>query len=209
MHSTSVSVWCTQCSEHPAAACESATSQAIVKEKALDRMFFEFLLMNHGKVSAKSARCSPFRPSPEPPDMPQVTPQDPSAEMLPPWENVPQGWSQQLPNGDGLKQFDPDNVMPVPEMIDPNNGTANPASWLVQGAPKLPEFQVPKLFTFDHRKGNTIMCVVGVVGKDAGSSVATFNTDSESVGLFQTAEKSPCYSFPCSDLMHCFYTNPA
>jgi len=121
------------------------------KRKALDRMFFVFLLMNHGRVGAKSARSGPVKPRPLPSETPQVTPQDLSAEMLsaemlPPWENIPQGWSQRLLNGNELKQFDPDNVTPVPEMIDPNTGTINPASWLIQGAPRLPEFQVPKLF---------------------------------------------------------------
>jgi len=52
------------------------------KRKALDRMFFMFLLMNHGRVSAKSARRSPFKPRPGLSEMPQVTPQDLSAEML-------------------------------------------------------------------------------------------------------------------------------
>jgi len=102
-------------------------------------MFFMFLLMNHGRVSAKSARRSPFKLKPELSEMPQVTPQDLSAEMLPQWENIPQGWSQRLLNRNELKQFDPDNVIPVPEMIDPNTGTTNPASWLIQGAPRLPE----------------------------------------------------------------------
>jgi len=36
------------------------------KRKALDRMFFMFLLMNHGIVSAKSARSSPVKPRPLP-----------------------------------------------------------------------------------------------------------------------------------------------
>jgi len=101
------------------------------KRKALDRMFFMFLLMNHGRVGAKSARRSPFKPRPGPSEMPQVMPQDPSAEMLQPWEDIPQGWSQRLLNQNELKQFDPDNVMPVPETIDPNTGTTNPASWLI------------------------------------------------------------------------------
>ena len=114
------------------------------KRKALDRMFFVFLLMNHGRIGAKSARHSPFKPKPGLSKMPQAMPQDPSAEMLsaemlPPWEDIPQGWSQRLLNRSELKQFDPENVMPVPEMIDPNTGTTNPASWLVQGAPRLPE----------------------------------------------------------------------
>jgi len=103
--------------------------------------------------------------------------------MLPPWENIPQGWSQRLLNGNELKQFDPDNVIPVPEMIDPNTGTTNPASWLIQGTPRLPKFQAPKLFTLDQYTGATIMCLAGVVGKDTGSSIATFDTDSESVGI--------------------------
>jgi len=139
--------------------------------------------MNHGRVSAKSPRHSQFRLRQELPEMPQATPQDPSAEMLPPWENVPQGWSQRLLNGNELKQFDPDNVTPVPEMIDPNTGTTNPASWLIQGAPRLPKFQAPKLFMLDQCTGATIMCLAGVVGKDAGSSIATFDTDSELAGI--------------------------
>jgi len=98
------------------------------KRKALDRMFFMFLLMNHGRVSAKSARHSQFRLRQELSEMPEEMPQDLSAEMLPPWENVPQGWSQRLLNGNELKQFNPDNVTPVPETIDPNTGTTNPAS---------------------------------------------------------------------------------
>jgi len=151
------------------------------KRKALDRMFFVFLLMNHGRVSAKSARSGPVKPRPLPSETPQLTPQDLSAEMLsaemlPPWENVPQGWSQGLLTNE-LKQFDPDNGMPVPEMINPNTGTTNPASWLIQGA------QVPKLFTLDQCTGTTIMCLAGVVGKEAGSLIATFDTDSELVGI--------------------------
>jgi len=74
-------------------------------------------------------------------------------------------------------------VIPVLEMIDPNNGTTNPASWLIQGTPRLPKFQVPKLFILDQCTGATIMCLAGVVGKDAGSSIATFDTDSELVGI--------------------------
>jgi len=143
------------------------------KRKALDRMFFMFLLMNHGRVSAKSARRSPFKPRPGLSEMLQVIPQNlsaemPSAEMLPPWENVPQGWSQRLLNRNELKQFDPDNVIPVQEMIDLNTGTTNPASWLIQGAPRLPEFQVPKLFMLDKCTGTTIVCLAGVVGKETG-----------------------------------------
>jgi len=106
-----------------------------------------------------------------------------SAEMLPPWEDIPQGWSQRLLHGKELKQFDPDNVIPVPEMINPNTGTTNPASWLIQGAPRLPEFQVPKLFILDQCTGTTVMCLAGVVGKEAGSLIATFDTDSELVGI--------------------------
>jgi len=153
------------------------------KRKALDRMFFMFLLMNHGRVGTKSAGCSPFRLRQELSKIPQVIPQDLSAEMLPPWENIPQGWSQRLPNGNGLKQFDPDNVIPVPEMIDPNTGTTNPASLLIQGAPRLPKFQVPKLFILDQCTGVTIMCLAGVVGKDTGSSTSTFDANSELVGI--------------------------
>ena len=150
-------------------------------------MFFMFLLMNHGRVSAKSARSGPVKPRPLPNEIPQVIPQDLSAEMLsaemlPPWENIPQGWSQGL-LGNELKQFDPDNVIPVPETINPNTGTTNPANWLIQGAPRLPEFQVPKLFILDQCTGTTIMCLAGVVGKEAGSSIATFDTDSELVGI--------------------------
>jgi len=157
------------------------------KRKALDRMFFVFLLMNHGRVGAKSARSGPVKPRPLPSEMPQVMPQDLSAEMLsaemlPPWENIPQGWSQGLLS-DELKQFDPDNVTPVSEMINPNTGTANPASWLIQGAPRLQEFQVPKLFTLDQCTGTTTMCLAGAVGKEAGSSIAAFDTDSELVGI--------------------------
>jgi len=147
-----------------------------------------FLLMNHGRVSTKSARSSPFKPRQGLSEIPQVIPQDLSAEMLsaellPPWENITQGWSQRLLDGNELKQFDPDNVIPVPEMINPNTGTTNPASWLIQGAPRLPEFQVPKLFILDQCTGTTIMCLAGVVGKEAGSSIATFDTDSELVGI--------------------------
>jgi len=81
-------------------------------------MFFVFLLMNHGTVSAKSAKRSPFKPRPGLSEIPQVIPQDLaaemlSAEMLPPWEDIPQGWSQRLPNRNELKQFDPDNVKGV------------------------------------------------------------------------------------------------
>jgi len=68
-------------------------------------------------------------------------------------------------------------------MINPNTGTTNPAGWLIQGAPRLPEFQVPKLFTLDQCTSTTIMCLAGAVGKEAGSSIATFDTDSELVGI--------------------------
>jgi len=52
------------------------------KRKALDRMFFRFLLMNHGRVSTKSARHSPYRLRPGLSEIPQAIPQDLSAEML-------------------------------------------------------------------------------------------------------------------------------
>jgi len=45
-------------------------------------MFFMFLLMNHGRVSAKSARHSKFRLRQELSEIPQEIPQDLSAEML-------------------------------------------------------------------------------------------------------------------------------
>jgi len=98
-----------------------------------------------------------------------------------------------------LKQFDPDNVMPVPEMIDPNTGTTNPASWLIQGAPRLPKFQAPKLFTLDQCTGATIMCLAGMVGKDTSSSIATFDTDSELVGIDNRS--SACVSPHRSDFI--------
>jgi len=103
--------------------------------------------------------------------------------MLAPWDNIPQGWSQRLLNGNELKQFDPDNVIPVSETIDPNTGTTNPASWLIQSAPRLPEFQVPKLFILDQCTGATIMCLAGVVGKDPGLQIAAFDTNTELVGI--------------------------
>jgi len=68
-------------------------------------------------------------------------------------------------------------------MIDPNTGTTNPASWLIQGTQRLPKFQVPKLFILDQCTGATIVCLAGVVGKDTCSSIATFDTDSELVGI--------------------------
>jgi len=64
------------------------------KRKALDRMFFMFLLMKHGRVSAKSARRTSYRFRPGLSEIPQAIPQDLSAEMLAPWDNIPQGWSQ-------------------------------------------------------------------------------------------------------------------
>ena len=47
-------------------------SQRSSKRKALDRMFFMFLLMNHGRVSARSARSGPGKPRPLPTEIQQV-----------------------------------------------------------------------------------------------------------------------------------------
>jgi len=46
------------------------------KRKALDRMFFMFLLMNHERVGAKNARHSQFRVRQDLPEIPQEMPQD-------------------------------------------------------------------------------------------------------------------------------------
>jgi len=89
------------------------------KRKTLDGMFFMFLLIGNCEgIGAKRAsyktignKFASFKSSQELFDMPQVVPQDLTAEMLPPWDNVPKTWSRRLQDGEELMKFDPDNVM--------------------------------------------------------------------------------------------------
>jgi len=160
------------------------------KRKALDRMFFVFLLMGNCKgIGARRAsyktigdKCASFKSSQEPFGVPQVVPQDLTTEMLPPWDNIPKTWSQRLQDGEELMKFDPDNVMPIPESVNPTVNIANPANWLLQSMPSLPNFQVPKLFVIDEDTGSAILCMARAASKDVDSTVATFDADSELVG---------------------------
>jgi len=141
------------------------------KQKTLDRMFFMFLLMgNYKGIGVRRASCktignkfASFKSSQELFDAPQVVPQDLTAEMLPPWDNVPKTWSQRLQDGEELMKFDPDNVMPTPESVNPSVSIANPSTsnWLLQTRPSLPNFQVPKLAAIDQDTGGAIVCMAG------------------------------------------------
>jgi len=162
------------------------------KRKALDRMFFVFLLMGNCKgIGARRAsyktigdKCASFKSSQEPFGVPQVVvPQDLTTEMLPPWDNIPKTWSQRLQDGEELMKFDPDNVMPIPESVNPTVNIANPANWLLQSMPSLPNFQVPKLFVIDEDTGSAILCMARAASKDVDSTVAEFDAGSELVGI--------------------------
>jgi len=84
-------------------------------------MFFMFLLMgNYKGIGARRAsyktigdKCASFKSSQELFGVPQVVHQDLTAEMLPPWDNIPKTWSQRLQDGEELMKFDPDNVTPT------------------------------------------------------------------------------------------------
>jgi len=153
-------------------------------------LIFELIITNYNGIGARRAsyktigdKFASFKSSQELFDAPQVVPQDLTAEMLPPWDNVPKTWSQRLQDGEELMKFDPDNVIPIPESINPSVSIANPANWLLQSRPSLPNFQVPKLATIDQDTGSTIMCMAGAASKDVDSTVATIDTDSELVGI--------------------------
>ena len=104
--------------------------------------------------------------------------------MPAPWENIPTKWSDRLRSGSPLTKFDNDNVIPQAETINPSMSLCNAAKGLLPVIPELPELQAQRVYIIDQDSNCPIFCMPSVASKKkTESSIATFDTDSELVGV--------------------------
>ncbi len=110
-------------------------------------------------------------------------------EEHPPWDHVPQDrktWSDKtsLLGPSQSKYFDPDNVIPFAEWVNPSRKQWNAANGLLPAVPALPDLQISSPYMDEESNEFMLLLFAATtLHKQDSSPPATFDTDSDMVGI--------------------------